>query len=145
MSNNRQSRLHPVFVESIPETLKTGELYIAMEKAASMHLCPCGCGLEVALPIAPDGWVLKYDGIGITLRPSVGAPPEECASHYYIDANTVTWLTPTNERTRLESRLRDAEEEARRAIKDTPTHRWWHQPVGWLRAIARAIGPNRKK
>jgi hypothetical protein len=40
----------PQFVESIPETLDQGVLYVSMTLASAIHLCACGCELTRELP-----------------------------------------------------------------------------------------------
>ena len=55
------------------------------------HLCACGCGVEVNTPLHPTGWAITYDGVNVSLRPSVGNWSEDCGSHYIIDKNRVRW------------------------------------------------------
>src|SRR3546814_6526572 len=56
-----------------------------------MHLCACGCGNEVALPLSPTDWRLTYDGQSISVRPSIGSWSLPCRSHYFIDGGRVVW------------------------------------------------------
>lgn len=85
-------RLENVFLESFPEPLEAGKLYVSMEYASVAHLCACGCGREVVTPLRKDAWRLEYDGQGITLSPSVGSRNLACRSHYYIREGKVQWL-----------------------------------------------------
>lgn len=85
-------RLENVFVESFPDSLEEGKLYVSMEYASVAHLCACGCGREVVTPLRKDAWRLEYDGQGITLSPSVGSRNLACRSHYYIREGKVQWL-----------------------------------------------------
>ncbi|WP_041839388.1 MULTISPECIES: DUF6527 family protein [Acidobacterium] len=81
----------PQFVESIPEILKPGELYVSMSLASVIHLCACGCGQEVVTPLSPTDWKLCFDGENVTLDPSIGNWNFECRSHYWIRGGKVRW------------------------------------------------------
>lgn len=85
-------RLRPSFVTDIPERLEPGVLYLALEYDAMAHACACGCGSEVATPIGPTDWNIAWDGVGLTVRPSVGNGALPCRSHYLIDGSRVVWL-----------------------------------------------------
>ena len=90
--------LKPSFVPDIPETLEPGVLYLALEYDAMAHLCACGCGNEVATPISPTDWRIAWNGVGITVHPSVGNGSLACRSHYVIDANRIRWCAPMSDR-----------------------------------------------
>lgn len=79
------------FVDSAPEELEHGILYASMKYATTMHLCCCGCGNEVVLPLRPTGWRLTFDGESISLSPSVGNWSFPCRSHYWIERSRVRW------------------------------------------------------
>lgn len=79
-------------VHRVPETLEFGVLYVCFECNVVVHLCACGCGEKVVLPIDPDFWVVKYDGEQISLSPSVGNFQFKCKSHYWIRDNRVIWV-----------------------------------------------------
>lgn len=95
--------LTPIFCHFIPEKkdLESGKLYISEDYGATSHLCPCGCDLEVHVPIRPfwpDGWnYINNNGV-ITLLPSIGNWQFPCRSHYYITNNEVIWAKQTNGR-----------------------------------------------
>lgn len=89
----RVQRLRPQPVDEIPELLDTGVLYISLGYATAMHLCACGCGVEVVTPLGRPGWSLTYDGTA-SLSPSVGNGNFSCRSHYYVSRNNVEWLPP---------------------------------------------------
>jgi len=89
----RLQRLRPQPVDEIPEALDTGILYISLVYATAMHLCACGCGVEVVTPLGRPGWSLTYDGTA-SLHPSVGNGNFPCRSHYYVTQNSVEWLRP---------------------------------------------------
>jgi len=79
------------FVEFIPEIIEEGVLYVSMEHATAIHKCCCGCGNEVVTPLSPTDWTLVYDGMTITLAPSIGNWGFPCQSHYWIRGNSVIW------------------------------------------------------
>ena len=89
--------LTPRFVESIPEGLEGGVLYVSMTFATAMHLCACGCGREVVTPLSPTDWKLWFDGEHITLDPSVGNWSFPCRSHYWIRKNGIRWAPSMSE------------------------------------------------
>jgi Family of unknown function (DUF6527) len=87
----KQSTLTHKFVEAIPEKLAEGTLYVAMDFATAIHKCCCGCGQEVVTPLSPTDWKLTYDGVSISLSPSIGNWSFKCQSHYWIVNNRIKW------------------------------------------------------
>src|SRR5579862_3536458 len=83
--------LHHEFVDSVPDTLQFGVLYVSIRFATAVHLCPCGCGYEVVTPFSPTDWRLTFDGKTISLDPSIGNWSFPCQSHYWIRKNRVQW------------------------------------------------------
>ncbi len=81
------------FVDSFPDVLDEGELYVSMKYGSVAHLCCCGCGEEVITPLSPTDWKLIYDGKTISLSPSIGNWNYDCQSHYFITKNTVEWAS----------------------------------------------------
>lgn len=77
------------FSEVIPDDLEEGVLYISMERSIAIHLCVCGCKNEVVTPLSPTDWKLIYNGLDISLRPSIGNWEFKCKSHYFITENKV--------------------------------------------------------
>jgi hypothetical protein len=69
------------FVASIPDRLAEHTLYVSMEYATVAHQCCCGCGLEVVTPLSPTDWKLTYDGVSVSLHPSIGNWSFPCRSH----------------------------------------------------------------
>jgi hypothetical protein len=63
-----------------------------MEHATAIHLCCCGCGLEVVTPFAPDSWKLIFDGRTVSITPSIGNWQFPCRSHYWISKNVIHWV-----------------------------------------------------
>lgn len=85
------SRFQHQFVEYVPEQLVEGVVYISIENTAAVHSCACGCGKEVVTPISPTDWQLQFDGISISLEPSIGNWAFPCQSHYFIRNGAVRW------------------------------------------------------
>jgi hypothetical protein len=79
------------FVEFIPETLEEGVLYISIPYATTTHLCACGCGNKVVLPLHPTHWKVTSDGETVSMSPSVGNWSFACLSHYWIDHDRIRW------------------------------------------------------
>ena len=86
-------RIEPEFVELIPRELIPGRLYVSMKHATTQHLCACGCGKKVVLPLSPAEWSLRYDGETISMNPSVGNWEYTCKSHYSIERSQIRWST----------------------------------------------------
>lgn len=74
--------LAPQFVQSFPQKLEPGELYLAMEFATAAHLYACGCGNKVITPFSPTDWQLSFDGETVSLKHSIGNWSFKCRSHY---------------------------------------------------------------
>jgi hypothetical protein len=79
------------FVEFVPDQLDDRTLYIAMQFATATHKCCCGCGHEVVTPLSPNDWKLTFDGVSVSLTPSIGNWNFPCQSHYWIRHNRVEW------------------------------------------------------
>jgi hypothetical protein len=100
-------RITPKFVEHVPDMLEPGLLYISLEHGAMVHLCACGCGHEVSLPLSPIDWKLSYDGENVSLWPSVGNWSFPCRSHYVVDGGQVNWAGDWSEEAVAAGRRRD--------------------------------------
>ena len=90
-TGRRLFEIRPEFVETIPNSLEPGKLYLSCKYRAALHLCACGCGSEISTPLHPTGWRLTFDGESVSLRPSVGNWSEKCQSHYVIRNNRIIW------------------------------------------------------
>lgn len=121
----RIDRLKPAFVADIPETLEPGVLYLALEYDAMAHLCACGCGAEVATPIGPTDWRIAWNGVGMTVRPSIGNGSLACRSHYVIEAGRINWCAPMSDRDIAGERARTA---AAKGLTPHPTPRQTEPP-----------------
>lgn len=95
------------FVETIPEVLDPGVLYVSMEFGIVTHLCCCGCGDEVVTPLTPTDWKLTYDGEAVSIWPSVGNWNLPCRSHYVIKAGKVLEAGSWSEQRIAAERRRD--------------------------------------
>lgn len=100
------STLRPEFVEFIPAKGEPGVIYVSERFSTAMHLCCCGCGLEVITPLNPAKWSLSKQGGQVSLSPSIGNWSFPCKSHYWIERGRVRWAGPmSQERIRLVRRL----------------------------------------
>lgn len=100
------------FVTTIPDVLEDGVLYVAMDYRTAVHKCCCGCGSEVATTLSPTDWKLIYDGVSVSLFPSIGNWSLDCQSHYWIEHSKVEWSGKWTKRQIEEGRAYD------RAAKD---------------------------
>jgi hypothetical protein len=87
----KQASFVPEFVETIPEVILEGRLYISTRFRTASHLCACGCGSKVVTPIKPAKWQFTYDGETVSLCPSIGRWQLPCKSHYWICRSKVVW------------------------------------------------------
>jgi hypothetical protein len=99
------------FVEFIPDSLREGTIYISVKFATVVHKCCCGCGNEVVTPLSPTDWKLIFDGVSVSLDPSIGNWSFDCRSHYWIRGNRVRWAT------RWSQQEVDAERSRDRSVK----------------------------
>lgn len=88
---NKSAHLTPEFVDAIPEKIERGRLYVSMEFATAVHSCACGCGMEVVTPFSPTDWKLTFDGVSVSLSPSIGNWSFQCRSHYWVRRNHIQW------------------------------------------------------
>lgn len=82
------------FVDSAPQQLEPGTLYISIKYRAIVHLCLCGCGEKVLLKLDPELWSFTFDGRSVSIHDSVGNVGIPCRSHYIVRNNRVHWLRP---------------------------------------------------
>lgn len=106
----RIGHFRPQFVESVPETLDAGVLYVSMSLASVIHLCACGCGQEVITPLSPTDWKLCFDGENVTLDPSIGNWSFRCRSHYWVRGGVVQWSSSWSDRQIAAGRAYDREQ-----------------------------------
>ena len=104
----------PAFVDEVPDELAAGVLYVSIEHASMIHLCACGCGSEVVLPLTPEDWRFTYDGEDVSVWPSVGSWSLPCRSHYFIRTGKVIWAGDWSEERILDGRNADLARKAER-------------------------------
>jgi hypothetical protein len=66
-------------------------LYVSAKYQTAIHLCTCGCQMEVVTPLGQGGWSAATDGEKVTLSPSIGNYQIPCRSHYWIRESRVVW------------------------------------------------------
>lgn len=116
-----QDTLDHKFVHAIPETLEDGTVYISIDFATVVHKCCCGCGHEVVTPLSPTDWKITYDGVSVSLSPSVGNWSFPCQSHYWITRNAVRWAAQWTPEQIEAGRAADRRaKEGRRGPAETP-------------------------
>jgi hypothetical protein len=96
------------FVNSFPEPLEEGILYISVRYASAAHKCFCGCGREVVTPLHPTKWQLLFDGKTVSLHPSVGSWSLPCKSHYWLRTNQVIWAAKWSRKQIADGRRQNA-------------------------------------
>lgn len=72
-------------VEFIPpiDEMEFGKFYYAEQWRSSNHLCVCGCGMQVPLPIKQSEWTLSNSDKGFAIVPSI-LQRMGCKTHYVI-------------------------------------------------------------
>jgi hypothetical protein len=147
------------FVEFVPEQLEDRTVYVCIPFATVVHKCCCGCGREVVTPLTPTDWQLIFDGVSISLHPSIGNWSFPCQSHYWIRHNRVRWAGRWSQQEIEAGRAADAFAKAKYFGEDSPTPAqsvpvptastkpdgpvaapepkapratWWRRLLGWL-------------
>jgi hypothetical protein len=121
------------FVATAPDILEDGVLYIAMDYRTTVHKCFCGCGSEVAIALSPTDWKLIYDGVSVSLYPSIGNWALDCQSHYWIDRNAVKWAGQWSKEQIEAGRIHD------RVAKD----RYYGKPEACVEQVPQSEPPKR--
>ena len=121
----------------MPPVLEPGTFYVSYKHRLTEHLCACGCGTEVSLPLSPSEWRVECHGDAISLRPSVGNWRLPCRSHYIIDHSTTRWCELWSEQRVMAGRARDRAAK-QQEIADNRRHKpWWLRAWYWLRRSLR--------
>lgn len=89
MENYLTTTIEHKFVDSVPDQMEDGILYISLVYATAIHKCCCGCGKEVVTPFSPSDWELVFNGESVSLYPSIGNWSFDCQSHYWIRKNKI--------------------------------------------------------
>lgn len=87
----KQMKYTTVFVDRMPIALREGVLYVAPHFECAMHRCMCGCGEKVCTPLNEGQWKWSFDGVDVSLSPSVGNFQYDCKSHYFLKNGNVQW------------------------------------------------------
>lgn len=69
--------------EFISEDLEFGKLYYSNNYSVLVHLCCCGCGQKIAIPIKEGEWSVFPNNGKVTITPSL-QHWNGCKSHYII-------------------------------------------------------------
>lgn len=89
----RHDALKTELVETMPEQLEQGVIYVSEKYGIAIHLCACGCGMRTVTPFGgPSDWTLSLKGGAVSLNPSIGNWQFACRSHYYVTGGKVEWL-----------------------------------------------------
>ena len=119
----------------IPQELEPGILYVSEEFEFTAHLCACGCGSKIRVPLGPTEWKFTDTNSGPTLFPSVGNWQQECQSHYFITLGEIRWMPKWSSKEIEEGRR---QEEARRQAyyhelyhENAPLKRIWN----WIKGL----------
>ena len=120
--------------ERFPEQPEPGSFYYSEDFRSSLHLCACGCGQSVVLPIKPAGWQMEVARAAVSLYPSVGNREFDCKSHYLIRDGVVIWLANMSEREVAASRQRD--EQHIRAVHRISIWKRLKNIWAWLRGAS---------
>lgn len=90
------------FVESFPDELENGILYVSLTFNTAVHLCACGCGMQTVTKLAPKEWCMTYNGESISLYPSIGNWGFKCRSHYWIKNGKAIFIDDRRKSIRVE-------------------------------------------
>jgi hypothetical protein len=103
----RISNLKAEIVETMPDALEEGVIYISHKYRIALHNCCCGCGEEVSTPIGQTEYsILIRNGL-VTVKPSIGNHDFVCKSHYIIDRGSVVWAGSMSRRAIRAGRAHD--------------------------------------
>jgi len=140
---SRRASYKHQFVETLPEKLDEGVLFVSIRYSTCAHLCMCGCGREVVTPLHPTKWILTFDGLAVSLKPSIGSWSLDCQSHYWLTGGRVIWGEQLSKEEIDAVRARDADAARKFYKKEAstegagqsapqPTELWWQRMVSWL-------------
>lgn len=146
----KTSRYAHRFVESFPRPLEEGVVYISTRFPCVAHSCACGCKREVVTNLSPTDWKLSFDGVGVSLHPSIGNWRFPCRSHYWIKGGAVEWSYDMTEEEIQRGRRRDLRAKDRyysppsapaRPTKPAPVESSPpHTETGWVSRLKRWLG-----
>jgi hypothetical protein len=140
----RVSKLQHKFITTVPKKLEDGVLYVSLGHRSAMHSCCCGCRQEVITPFSPTDWKLTFDGVSISLYPSIGNWSLPCQSHYWIDEGAVRWSYQMTKSEIAAGRMWDRVNKARyygqqdtsvapkvEPVEVAPKKSFWQRVIDW--------------
>ncbi len=116
-----------IWIENMPEKMNEGDLYISTKHRLIEHMCACGCGSEVSLPLGRSEWRVEYDGDTISVLPSIGNWRLPCKSHYMILESKTKWCKKWSEEEIYIGRLRDRHEKETDIQRKIKRISWWQK------------------
>jgi len=122
-------------VRAVPKDLEGGILYVSLDYGVAAHLCACGCGNKVIVPLGPAEWKFTERDGKPTLSPSIGNWQLPCRSHYVIRNGEILWSGQWSDEQVLAGRRG---EEIRREAYYAERARervWWRRVWQWLRGL----------
>ncbi len=122
-----------IWVDDMPPSLEPGNLYISVKHRLTEHLCACGCGAEVSLPLGRNEWRIEYDGESVTVRPSIGNWRLPCRSHYIIDGGHTRWCPAWTEKEVRMGQAADRKAKTADIARRRRQTRWWSRVRNWFR------------
>lgn len=112
-------------VTSFPQPLDGGVLYVSERFSVCGHLCACGCGKEVILPLNRAQWsVIRHEDGAVTLAPSVANTGFPCNSHYVIRRGQIEWHAALSKGEAALARNRDKQD---RTAYLKAQNSWWRR------------------
>lgn len=124
-------------VRTIPRELSSGVLYVSMEYAVAAHLCACGCGNKVVVPLGPAEWSFSERNGAATLSPSIGNWQLPCRSHYIISGGKVMWAGQWSEAQVLAGRNAEQQRRTTYYAQNQKLPSLWDRFWGWLTSLFR--------
>jgi hypothetical protein len=131
----KQRSLSLQHVKYLPKKLSHGVLYVSLEYAVAGHLCACGCGNKVIVPLNSASWSFSERNGLPTLWPSIGNWQLPCLSHYLItDGKVVCAEQWTDSEIIAGRKAEQARREAYYATKDRERS-IWRRVRQWIRRL----------
>ena len=112
-------------MEDMPGVMEPGNVYISPKHSLTEHLCACGCGVEVSLPLGRTEWRIEYDGDTVSIRPSIGNWRLPCRSHYVIQENKTVWCASWTAEEIAAGRKEDRLELQKDMDRTRKERSWW--------------------
>lgn len=138
-------KLNYRFVEYIPKDLEEGVLYISIRFGTAVHKCACGCGNKTVTPLSPTDWELKYNGVSVSLNPSIGNWSFPCQSHYWIINDEIRWANKWSKENIQANRARQQTDKKRYFNSSNKSHKeseseeqsLWNEFKHWISNLLR--------